>query len=820
MTEPWNVIVPEAAAVTNLITNPSIEGAVTTGFTAVGSTLGYSSVQSRRGRFSLSVDPTTATGDGVYYTTSTLSSGVSYTFSLDIYGVDGIPYQIYFATTGAVRKSTATTFTGLGYWKRYSNTWTADADAAFRLYVVKNNSSNGAAFYCDGFQLVALDHDTSYIDGDQEDCYWTGTPHASTSVRKALSRAGGKAVSWDTYGMTIVDFVDAGMPPVETLAQPYALLPGTLDSGEKIAPRQLNFAMDCHATTAAGLLTYRGGFINAIKPDRTKDANVWLEYTGGKRRVRVRGRYAGGLNFPRGTVYTQRIGARFYCDDPFFYEDGEGSKTLTSQASVANADYVIRRTSGTWANISTDFAANVSALCLGQDGCIYIAGSFVNVGDANGDRIVKWNPATSTLASLGTGLNGAANALAVAANGDIYVGGAFTLAGGVADTVRVAYWDISAEAWVPLSTGIGGGTVMALCFDQAGNLYIGGTFTNHIDANGDYITKWDGTNFTSLSSSVLDGAVYAIACAPSGDMYIGGAFGAAGALTAANGIVKWDGSTWSALSTGIAGLSAFVTAVEIDTAGNVYLGGEFTTAGGVTCNSIAKWNGTNYEALGSGVSIPVGTVIDVNTMAIASDGNIFAGGTFSIAGGRTLTDCMAIWNGTTWQDFPCDLPGTTVVNDILFVGDDLYIGYSDAGTAAASSLNTVTNTGTAISYPVIYVSRLGGTEGTLKYIKNETTGATLYFSYALRDGETLTIDCRPGYRTITSNVAGNVVGRSLLSGSDFAGFYLLPGSNNISVFATKTGSTITSYMTWPITHHSIDGPNSDNADGAGGGVVA
>jgi len=36
--------------------------------------------------------------------------------------------------------------------------------------------------------------------------------------------------------------------------------------------------------------------------------------------------------------------------------------------------------------------------------------------------------------------------------------------------------------------------------------------------------------------------------------------------------------------------------------GDLIVGGEFTTAGGVTVNRIAKWNGTNWSALGTGMN--------------------------------------------------------------------------------------------------------------------------------------------------------------------------------------------------------------------------
>ena len=50
-------------------------------------------------------------------------------------------------------------------------------------------------------------------------------------------------------------------------------------------------------------------------------------------------------------------------------------------------------------------------------------------------------------------------------------------------------------------------------------------------------------------------------------------------------------------------------ALAVDSVGDVYIGGGFTTAGGVAASRIAKWNGSTYSALGSGspgLSVPSG----------------------------------------------------------------------------------------------------------------------------------------------------------------------------------------------------------------------
>ena len=68
---------------------------------------------------------------------------------------------------------------------------------------------------------------------------------------------------------------------------------------------------------------------------------------------------------------------------------------------------------------------------------------------------------------------------------------------------------------------------------------------------------------------------------------------------------------------------------------NVYAGGTFTTAGGSAANYIAKWDGSNWTPLGSGVS---GVV---NALAV-SGSDLYAGGGFTTAGGRASSS-IAAW---------------------------------------------------------------------------------------------------------------------------------------------------------------------------------
>ena len=122
----------------------------------------------------------------------------------------------------------------------------------------------------------------------------------------------------------------------------------------------------------------------------------------------------------------------------------------------------------------------------------------------------------------------------------------------------------------------------------------------------------------------MDGACLALVFDGSGNLYAGGAFTTAGGVSA-NNIAKWNGSSWSAIGSGTNGR---VSALGFDNSGNLYAGGAFTTAGGVSANNIAKWNGSNWRALGSGVDGAV------DALAIDGVGNLYAGGEFSTAGGK------------------------------------------------------------------------------------------------------------------------------------------------------------------------------------------
>ena len=195
--------------------------------------------------------------------------------------------------------------------------------------------------------------------------------------------------------------------------------------------------------------------------------------------------------------------------------------------------------------------STVWALLVDGSGNLYVGGQFTHAGSVGAaDYVAKWDTLTGNWSALGS--NG---------SGD----GSFSS---------------------PYSQH-----VQALAMDESGNLYVGGYF-NDVNNNGtvldaaDFVAKWDGTNWSTLGSngagkSSLMSQVYALTVDGNGDLYVGGTFTDVNSngtvLGEADYITKWDGTDWSALGSNGAGngsLNSYVYALGL-TGNELYVGGEF-----------------------------------------------------------------------------------------------------------------------------------------------------------------------------------------------------------------------------------------------------
>jgi hypothetical protein len=308
---------------------------------------------------------------------------------------------------------------------------------------------------------------------------------------------------------------------------------------------------------------------------------------------------------------------------------------------------------------------------------LYVGGQFTSADDVTVTNIANWNG--TNWSAFGGGVNGPINAIAVHGD-DVFVGGAFTTAGG-APASRIAKWN--GAAWSPLGGGITGASVNALAVASSGVLYAAGDFTNAGGIAVANIARWGGTNWSALGSGLSNGdfAAWVWTLAISGtNLYAGGFFTEAGGVTA-NCIARWNGATWSALGSGLDDRDYLpqVTALAVS-GSDLYVGGAFTQAGNVSAAHVARWNGSNWSALGDGLERFFG---DIPVAALAASGSgLIVGGTFVSASGVNANH-LARWDGNSWSELAGGAGGK--VNALAASAGHVLVGGSFTFTNALAS---------------------------------------------------------------------------------------------------------------------------------------
>jgi trimeric autotransporter adhesin len=335
------------------------------------------------------------------------------------------------------------------------------------------------------------------------------------------------------------------------------------------------------------------------------------------------------------------------------FDDGSGLMLFVAgtflEAGGVEVNRVARWNGTTWSQAGTGTDNDVYALVIHDDGsgpALYAAGAFVFANDDYVSRVARWNGSSWT--ALGSGVDQNVYALAVFDDGSgaaLYAGGDFTTAGGF-EAKHIARWNGS--AWSPLKGGTNNRVEALAVFDDGSGpaLYAGGVFTSADHKPANRIARWDGTNWSALGSG-LNAPVYSLAAFEDGSgpaLCAGGAFTMAGAA-AASRVARWSGSQWSALGSGMNNAVQVLAVLDEGSGPALYAGGGFTLAGGVLVDDVAKWTGGGWSAAAGGTSG------EVRSLASADFGGgpaLYAGGQFSSAGGL-LVNNVSRWSGTAWS---------------------------------------------------------------------------------------------------------------------------------------------------------------------------
>lgn len=791
-----------------------------------GVTVASTGDHQRRGAYSMQVNTATGVSSGAYHAGLVVVKDLPYTFSCDVKGVAGQAMRIEIRQATTVKATT--TWTATGYWQRKEVTFTPTAAATnYRVYVLRDSAASTDPFYVDGAQFEQASKATTFIHGYERGCRWTGAARNSSSYRPATTRYGGELIDISTYAkiISIHGFGNGQWNQILTKMTSG----GDMYQGHIRKSRNVSLVLAYHGDNQGELQANRKVIIDACRPDLLEGQEMILRYQGfdanGVEATNpvdivcvfqpshndtpsmpvfqkdilnftvpsglLDGAYNDGkeldlyANFPAEFI-VKRDASGNWCTwdgsdyhslitglNGFVYCMAESPSgkiyaggIFTNAGGVTEADRLARWNPVTeeWEAVIAGINGLVRCMAFDANGDLYIGGEFVDLGTADGDYIVKITDpeGTPAFAPLGTGTNGHVYSLVIDTNGDVYAGGSFTLAGGVADTLQIAKWN--GTAWSPLASGLSGplpGYVFTLAYSPNGNLYIGGGFVNADGTNGDYLCYWNGTTFNRIGTVELNGSV---------------------------------------------------RSMVFDGAGNLFIGGYFTNAGGIAgADYLAVWGGTSWFAMPGGS--PNAHVLGL-FFERSNNSKLYIVGAFTSIGVLTLSDRVAVYTNGSWKAVDIDLPGTGVVYSILPASDgSLYIGgnFSTAGETpdvnaftGIVALNLNVSSASANTYP--YMQIYG--PGTLKSITNYSTGKTISFDgLTLQAGEWINLYFDPLDLKFFSGWSGrgNLM-RYVVAGSDYGDFYLMPGSNLISLFMTGTTDGVSGAFTfWTPRFWGLDG---------------
>jgi uncharacterized repeat protein (TIGR01451 family)/uncharacterized delta-60 repeat protein len=283
---------------------------------------------------------------------------------------------------------------------------------------------------------------------------------------------------------------------------------------------------------------------------------------------------------------------------------------------------------------------------------------------------------------------GAVKAIAIQANGQSVIGGYFssyntTPVYGVARLLSTGFLD---NSFNPVSLpGVNyGGYVNAIAIDSLGRIIIGGSFTSYDGTNAINIARLTSTGAldpTFQSGIGFNGPVDALDIDTNGNILVGGEFTSYN-TTNCNRIARLmtngglDMTFIPNTGNGLAGYGADATvrAIATDSSGNIILGGDFLHVGGSNLIYVARLQ-TN-GAVDPGFNPEIGPDGTVYSVAVRSDNEILIGGAFqsynlySRAGVALLQTSGAVDTGFT--------PGTgvngVVYSAILQPNNDVVIG--------------------------------------------------------------------------------------------------------------------------------------------------
>jgi hypothetical protein len=824
----FGVVIPEAT--TNLISNPSVEK-ITAGYTAVGVgvTLARTLNQQRRGAWSIEIAPAVGVVSGVYYDAAAdLVAGEPYTFSLDVLGIAGRTYSIYFASAAGAAIGSVKTFIATGHWQRVSLTYIETATLPRRFYLTQE-ASDTQLFYTDGWQLENKSYDTTYCDGDLEGFVvgetayrWSGLVHASISTRSETTRSGGRILNLSDYGFNLTGFSGAGLNTMKNFSIDSNLGGGfyqnTLESDRSltlvgdisaVSYRQLSymkslleeaFVYDATAYKQPLLLHYQ-----ETENDIPVGESIFIECV-----------YDSGLEGVTDNLNTEPLSIRFKMYNPKgITSEGDKAINIKWKESFSVGDCIKLNPSGEWEIISTtiNIGSRVVVVLQAGDGSIYIGGKFDNLDGTVVSNIARYQNGILDDLNGGTDALKEVRCLLEGPDGKIYAGGSFTTMGGVAIEM-IAVYDPVAGTWADLGNGGLSYMVEDMTFIANGDLVVVGSFTQTADTTIPlaHIATWTPSTgvWAAIGAGTNDENYKVINIPGTNVVYVAGYFTTAGGV-ACSRICKLEVTTptYSPLGVGLTYPFPFrwIDSLTLDGNQNLYVRGVTQTIGGITTRG-AIWNGSKWT------NFPTANNIGVDQGRLAY--NPKTGDLFYYDNPAGIVQQMSFWrkNGTNKQYF--GIFGEDFVKATSFNDGTIVIHGTSNYWAVGMVKNVIPSRSTKYKY---YLKNITGRIA-LNLLRSHSTNTSASANYFLQPGEIVTVDL--DNFSLKSNYLGKI-SNQFLSGSQVS----LPeaGSKDLSVLAIDytTDHGVSVAQVWKLLIDNITIYNTDNGilyanvvdDGAG-----
>ncbi|MCX6292142.1 MAG: T9SS type A sorting domain-containing protein [Bacteroidetes bacterium] len=315
---------------------------------------------------------------------------------------------------------------------------------------------------------------------------------------------------------------------------------------------------------------------------------------------------------------------------------------LTQVDTLQNVWKVAQWHEGVWQRVGPSSVLN--PLHSGHVNCLAFIDNVLYEGGGYPSQMTIGYFDGITWQQLGSGVNRASGAEVYSIDsmfGDIYFCGNFvidsTQVGG--DTVNcVTRWDGThlqplgtpphAGVYATWTTGYDARSL----YRFNNEIFISGYFTmaGTIPINNS-IARWDGANWMTAGTHNYVDAICFLEY--NGELYCGGW----------GGIQKWNGTDWVMFAPTVNSTSPWNWVLAMTVYNNeLVVGGGFSSIDGVAANNIAKWDGTSWSTFDSGFYLTTSIGNSGLTGLAVMDGNLFACGTFDMAG-HTPAHSIARW---------------------------------------------------------------------------------------------------------------------------------------------------------------------------------